>query len=308
MTRPINPFMIPGLRKPTWPLCPCPQHPEHLDRYVDIARSEASFNQFTMDMATPGELLERSGIVLALGDSGCGKTALLNKCSDWLVTKIEAHGLRGLVVDLRKVINSEKQLTVDERMSQVSEGLLARLRADGQLRDNAHESLADLKPHQFYGDLELHLEETVLILPLPPVELLDEVKRYAGTTGRRIVFLMESAELSTSRHPELLDIDGASWPPVVLPVERLTSEDIRRFIETRLTESKDLGEYPELAEDALAELSRMETSVGQLQRLLCDLYGHLMVTSSDYAGTPVTYGVITDFHFRKVFGAGRVPR
>jgi hypothetical protein len=264
----VNPFRLAG-----WgPLCPW-RHPAHKDRYVSVDHTDAQYEEFTRQMKDLTTLKEYGRLVLVTGESGCGKSALVNRCAEWV------HGHdpeRCVIVDLSTVLAGRPELSIDDRMSVVCDRLFGELRSRGVLRPDA---LADLaadrdQPDRIYPDLARALhEDIVLIVLLPsPHELQNEVVRYASYVRARVLFLVESALLDPAAVAEIVETVKDGVPPITLRVGPLVEGDVWRFAEDRFNASAENGRYPRMSEETAKSVEPLLRTVAQLQRELEHLW------------------------------------
>jgi hypothetical protein len=135
----INPFDVPGWSPPR-PLCPW-REPRHRDYYVSIESLDYAFNDFTYRMNDLATLLSYGQMVLVTGDRECGKSALVNRCTDWVLQELRIKGMSGDVVDLTSRLAGRERGTIDDRMSFVCDLLVNELRHRGILRRDALEEI-----------------------------------------------------------------------------------------------------------------------------------------------------------------------
>ncbi|MFD1151386.1 hypothetical protein [Saccharothrix hoggarensis] len=284
---PVNPFPLPGWEgTPMRPLRPWDRQ-AHRSYYVPVDGTEAAFQEFCRQMDDLGGLLEYGRLALVTGESGCGKTALVNRCADWVVLELDRLGLRGVVLDLTGCLPTDKALSVDQRTVEVCDQLVDLLVDRDALRPDAVSRLEDARevPRRVFPRLGRALREDVaLVVLLPsPNELVDEVIRYARVfSSAKVLFLMESAYLGRD---EVADVVRRleSWvPPITLSVGPLDPGDAQRFAEDRLARNADAGRFPRLSEDAIELVEKHCQSVAMLQRFLHGTYEHKLESGLGY--------------------------
>ncbi len=303
---PINPFQLAG-----WgPLCPW-KHPEHRDCYVDVDHTREQYDEFTRRMTGLATLMEYGQLVLVTGDSGCGKTALVNWCADWVAETLREGGERPAtrceIVDLTSSLAGRLELPVDERMSIVCDRLFGDLRRRGAMRPDA---LADLapdrdRPDRIYPDLSDALHEDVaLVILLPtPRELKNEVIRYATYISPRVLFLVESAFLDEEDVADIAEALKDGVEPVTLRVGPLEPGDVWRFVNARQQRAEEMGRYPRMDESSAKAVERLLLSVAQLERVLIRTYETRRHSALEYdKGCAVTADDIRQ-QFPKLVGA-----
>jgi hypothetical protein len=307
----INPFLLPGWEEsPLRPLCPW-QHAEHAAYYVDVNHTQDAFLEFVHHMANPAGLVDDGRLVVVTGESGCGKTALINRCASWTIDALDARSLRGIVVDLTREGGQGQRRTIPERMGIVCARLLDELRHRRLLSVDV---IADLKeswdqPDRVYPNLGNYLDDgLVLVVLLPPVdELVAEVIDYAGFARRRLLFFVESSYLDQDQVRQVQR--SQHIPPVALRVGPLNPGDVRRFIEDRLGRHADNGRYPRISEDTMHRAAGPLRSIAMLQRILSGVYEDRLRRSVNYTGQDwVSYENITEFFFEEFLNDMRTDR
>ncbi|GAA0234628.1 hypothetical protein GCM10010492_36930 [Saccharothrix mutabilis subsp. mutabilis] len=290
MTRPINPFPLPGWeRTPMRPLRPW-ERTAHRDYYVDVDGAEAAFQQFQQELGDLAGVLEDGRLVLITGESGCGKTALLNRCADWTTVALARRGLKGVVVDLTGCLPEDEELSIQQRLEQVCDQLFDRLVDARALRPEEVEATRGDRdnPQRVFPRLaHLLRDDVVLLILLPsPNELLDEVVRYAKQlSSPRVLFFAESAFFRADDIAELVRRTEAWVPPVTLLVGKLETGDQHRFAKDRLLRHTDVGTYPQLSDQAVELLGKICQSVAMLQRILHGTYERKLTSGLSYTDT-----------------------
>lgn len=286
MIRPaLNPFPLPDWsRTPMRPLCPW-KIPHHRSYYVPVDHTEFQYEDFIQQMGDLGALLAEGRLVLVTGESGCGKTALVHRCADWVVQEVErrreSHELgpnaRGLVLDLTGCLPDGPAQSIEDRAAYVCDELFGRLVDSEALRPQAVAQLSPDRdrPHRIYPRLGAALaEDLVLVVLLPtPGELAAEVVRYARAfAGPKVLFLTESDLLDPDEVADIVRQLEAWVPPVALHVGALEEGDARMFAQDRLKRHSKVGVYPRMSDEAIDFLSGWAKSVAQLQRTLHGTY------------------------------------
>lgn len=259
------------------PLCPW-QEVEHKEYYVPVGNTKAAFDEFTREMDDSTNLQRGGHLVLVTGESGCGKSALVNRCAWHAREKLPEQGLNGVVVDLRSILNGRPQLSVEERLAVVCDQLFVELKSRGALRKDALDDLEGDRtlPDRIYPNLPDALQQnTALVVLLPTSDLPDEVIRYGNLARRKIFFMIEYALLDSKVADDVINIVKAmeQWaPPITLRVSDLKPGDARRFAEDRLRRHSGMGIYPRMSRKTMDSLAHLLRSVGQLQSALHGTY------------------------------------
>ncbi|MFD9738275.1 AAA family ATPase [Umezawaea sp. NPDC059074] len=288
MTKPpLNPFPLPGWsRTPMRPLCPW-KNSRHRDFYVRVDDGDFQYDDFAQQMGDLSALLAEGRLVLVTGESGCGKTALVHRCADWVVREVDRRrdagelgpAARGLVLDLTGCLPDGPARSIEDRAAHVCDELFGRLVDNEALRPQAIAQLAPDRdtPRRIYPRLAAALaEDLVLVVLLPtPGELAAEVVQYARAfAGPKVLFMAESDLLDPEEVADVVRQLEAWVPPITLHVGALEDGDVRRFVEDRLQRHSTVGTYPRMSDEAVDFLGGWAKSVAQLQRTLHGTYEH----------------------------------
>lgn len=272
----MNPFGIPGAGGPKVPLRPW-QHDDHGQYYVPVGNTSAAFDEFTHRMGTLDTLQREGQLVLVAGESGCGKTALINKCAWYVRAKLDKAGTTGVVVPLQSSLVGTPIASGDQRFAYVLQQLLAGLDGEGALRQDADDTIKryEGQPEALYRQMHVLLKQKhVAIVLLPPSDLPDDVVRYGALSKRNVLFLTEFVYGS---HPEAIvdDIETKlekDAPPIILRLTGLKTGDAPLYIQDRLKRHMRTGQYPLMSPETMAELDSMLQSVAHMQSTCYEVY------------------------------------
>lgn len=270
----MNPFLVPQTgRRSGRPLCPWVTR-EHSGYYVPVDSTEVAFDQFKRQVRLDEEPADQGRLVIVFGESGCGKTSLINRCADHLQQTLSAQGTLGLIVDLTE--ERVSSVSVDSRMLEVSVLLVNALRERSLLPASQRFGEPASTSALIYRQISNALAElsAVLVVLLPPTEdLADELPEYARLARKRIIFFAESSSVDVMR--DCLDgiKPAARDEIIVLEVGPLRADDGWMFVQDRLARRTDIS-GPTVSQEtitrAVEALSPM--SVGRLQSLLFGLW------------------------------------
>ncbi len=309
MTRePRNPFDLPDWG-PNVPLCPWTDA-RHDDYYVPVGNTQDMFDEFThaMNVTT----LRRAGqLVLATGESGCGKSALLNRCAAHARAQIAKGGQADVadvadVIDFRAQLKGREKLSVEQRLSHIANLLLIKLDTTGALNTGAIETFDKHlgKPDEIYLNLPDALQENrFVIVLLPTSELATEVIRYGSLACRRVMFMIEYALFDGRYADDDEDIREMSrWaPPITLRVGGLKPGDVHRFAQDRFDRHSAVGIYPRMSKQTLNSAAERLRSVAQLQSTFHGTYDARLRRGLRYDDKHyVTFGDISTYLLNEI--------
>lgn len=283
MLEPVNPFCLPD--SPMNLLCPW-IYRSHRELYVDLDNTGPAFEEFVHAMGDPTALSEYGRLALVTGESGCGKSALVHRCVDWVVEELGGKGLRSMPVDLTRVLHGMPEMKIEERLSQACDSLFTKLLKQHVLKPQDAEYLRPDRdrPDRLYPLVpDALVDDRILIILLPsPGDLVNEVIRYAALVEPRVLFVLESALFEERNVHTIRNTRGALIPPITLNVGPLRPGDAKAFIKDRLTRHSDRGIYPGMTEETMDAVARLLQSVAQLQRVLSGTYKTLLHSGRRY--------------------------
>ncbi|MBM7776110.1 GTPase SAR1 family protein [Actinokineospora baliensis] len=283
----FNPFVPPQRRvsKAMLTLRPI-DHPDHDDHYVDVCGSARAYQRLVGSPDVVEDIVTTGGYVLAFGESGCGKTALVNRCAHWAREALrEALDARVVIVDLRKHALALESSSVATRIGWACQRLVRALRDEKALVDPAAPELDSEDPDQILPELDSLLDPSLALIVLLPdhLDLVREVLLYAsGMLSPRVLYLAESALLTDAQVRKIeLDLEDTR-PPTVLRLRTLTRPDVLRFVADRLDRHRGAGRYPGLTDATVTELVTTG-SVKTLQRTLLRTFEMLRGEAVNYS-------------------------
>ncbi|MBW4718171.1 ATP-binding protein [Saccharothrix obliqua] len=305
---PVNPFAVPHLHGPVQPLRPFAH--DHDGLYVRVDDGEQQYLSFQRQMGDLRALLEIGRTVLAIGESGCGKTALLHRCAAWVIAELGGRGVTAKVVDATRRFLVAREMPSAERLVAVCDHLYDLMRQDGLIRPDADAEFKENRrePYRVYQNLGGFMpDDHVLILLLPsPKELWEEVVQYAGFAQGRVLFLMESDMLADEDVARIRRDVAHFTEPVVLQVGPLVAGDVERFVTDRLGRRGNTARFPRLSDEAIAAAGRKFKTVAQLQLALHSTYQSRMDRATGYENDAwvTAEEILEDSERRSVKGSG----
>lgn len=300
----MNPFLIPGEANPVAPLRPW-RHPEHNTYYVPIDNTHHAFGRFQEEIDFDS-VPAHGRFVVVTGQEGCGKTALVNRCTNWLKNSLADTGLDMLICDF--TLDCRLEHAVDERMSLICRRLMDELKVRRVLTEPQFKDLNEHrdKPNDVYPYLSAVLEPNlVVVILLPSAELVSELVRYASLVRPKIVFFAESPSVDglEARRAEITRL--LRVPPIELNVGPLRPDDGWLFASDRLNKhAREKDKFPGLSKQTMQRVTRGgKLSIKKLQEILCGVYKERLRETKpgvEASYDDITYADITDYVFREI--------
>ncbi|GAA4413142.1 hypothetical protein ACFQV2_29820 [Actinokineospora soli] len=277
----VNPFAAPGIARGKARLLAPRADSTHDDLYVDVCGSGSAYRAFQDDFDL-GTVIEHGRMVLVVGDTGCGKTALLNRCLHHMDTILGGHFDKVVHLDFVDLIpwayDPATELKIPERIELVARELFEQLDQEDALHTGSTallEKALDRSYHFAFHRLNQCLVNGVaVVVHLPtPGEFVDEITAYAYSIRRpRIVYIAETSSLQTIDYDHLRDKAPSDKAPLVMVKLRLiNTEEVHRFLEVRRAAAHGTGIFPTLADDCLPILRKCRT-IRQLEAICFKAY------------------------------------
>ena len=301
----MNPFVLPerGIGD-TRPLCPWAS-PLHNDYYTPVDNTQTAFGAFKAAIAAKPALVPYGRAVLVSGGQGCGKTALIHRCASWLrqslmhqvntdvlILDLTLEGING--IDTAGRIQHICSRVVDELELRTVFGQ-SELTALDKRREDAP------KAYPYLGQILANNSKALAVL-LPPLEVPDELRRYAALAKQHLVFFCESSYDSVAEYC-VTSLGPASTTPVLhLSVGVLSVEDGWRFVESRVRRVEGLGiPMPTVTEDTIRRLmearikGRGKTNMRELQMACLNVFEEAISRTAP----SVEYADFTDYYTQR---------
>jgi hypothetical protein len=295
---PGNPFSLPGRVDPREPLDPRGRDSDKL--YLDMDNTEASYRRFRDEFANPGDLQRRGRLVIAAGPEGCGKTALINRCTWWALSALKQVGLTAAVIDARA--DAIASHPVEVRVQTVCRRLADRLRNWNFLQRSEEFRRYRENPEDVCSYLTDYLvPDTVVIVLLPPSEVKSELVEYARLSREKLMFFAEVREREQlDAVAEKLRLPGGRRA-TLLEVGPLAEAHGWLFVDNRMRRSGVRDSVPALTEDTMRRWTGTRPiSIGELQGLLYKLYEEVLAATQP--PNEVTWDYIKEFFYRNARG------
>jgi hypothetical protein len=260
----INPIRIPGVSETLHPLDPT-DDPAHDGFFVDIDRSFGAYHQFQEVFGRRS--WQDGAVVVAVGDRGYGKTAVLNRCAWWLATHLPAP-LQATIVDLRFL--AMHGMSSPGRMREVGHHLLRQLAYARVLPSEAVRDRPDPDEVFPYLPSQLRSDRVVIVLMPPTDDAFGELAEYVRLVADRVVLLCETSFAQAFDLQRFRPAGEAR--PLVLRLGTLRPGDAEKFWEAR----RELHKGAEIVVPDAGALERFTSmramSVGEFQSLLLGAY------------------------------------
>jgi len=295
----MNPFLVQGCDTPRTPLDPTVRG--SMEDYVDVDRTEESFQRFQADFDDGKRVLREGRLVVVRGATGCGKTALINRCVRWLESVPQPDWFQHV---FRKRPYSDENQGVAARRQAAGQQLVDKLRSVGVVRPETpiHDAKGD--PDRVYPLLDEALPaNTFVTLVLPPSdELIGELLYYARMIGPKMMVFTETSAT------DLLEDKMGEFPSeaLFLDVGPLREGDGDAFVMQRFKPVVDAGAWPlagappPIEADLLRGLiAARPTSIGELQIMLHGIYADILAKGSPQPAQVTNKELALYLHLRR---------
>jgi hypothetical protein len=295
-----NPFAVPARSEAdARPLCPW-QHVDHEHLYAPVDHTEAAFTEFKGAVGEDPDLASGGRMVLITGHEGCGKSALMHRAAWWARDNLGLPAGQVHIVDLMADRSAGEASEV--RVGYVMRRMLDEAR---QLTVLTAEELDGLDKREENPSLALPFlsrallrHSVVLLVLLPPVEVPDDIRRYATYARPNVFFFAESSYVM---EPEAgLTVGGK--PIIHLQVGLLSEADGWAFVHNRLARATAAGiPAPTIARATITQFmrdrikGRGKTTIRELQRTCESVFSTVIKTQRPQ----VEYGDFTQYYIER---------
>ncbi|GIH15082.1 hypothetical protein [Rugosimonospora africana] len=295
----MNPFLVQGCDTPKTPLDPTVHG--SMEDYVDVDRAEESFGRFQADFGNGARVLREGRLVVALGATGCGKTALINRCVRWLESANEPSWFQHV---FRKRPYSDKDQSVAARRRATGQQLVDKLRSVGVVRPDTPIHDAKDDADRIYPLLDEALPpNTFVTLVLPPSdELIDELLYYAQMIGPKMLVFTETS----ATHALENKLGEFPSEALFLDVGPLRKADGDTFVAQRFKPVVDAGTWPlggtppPIEPDLLPGLiAARAMSIGELQIMLHGIYDEILSKGPPQPAQVTNKELLLYYHLRR---------
>lgn len=244
-----NPFSVPYLSALHFgPLCPW-RHAEHDAFYSPVDHTQEAYSRF-QDAVAAADVRAAGLYVLATGGEGCGKTSLLHRCAAWLTQHASsAWALESIIVDLSPI--REPQVPVSDKVvnaaSYITDELAVQKTFDSDLLEPLEQRFENPTSYMNYLEAQLAVNNRLLILLLPALELPAELEAYEPLVRKCSVVMAETA------YPDVIDRSKAYDQRAGLPIMRLSVDAITEVQDGWTFVSNRLGQRTEKSVPTISE-------------------------------------------------------
>lgn len=286
----INPFIVPhfedGYMRPLRPF----EHASHADLYLAVDDSQQQFDRFTQYVRNMRLPPEAGRLIVVTGDTGCGKSALINRCVHHLADRLRtaSPAMSCPIIDVTSVLDTEQELTVSDRMDIACDEIVDDLRGRRLIGpDDLTEldMIARSKGHTnrtFKAIGRCMTADQAMIVLLPRSELTAELIGYAKALRPRIFIFAESAFLDDQDIDQVVR-DTEMWTtPLHLRVGQLNPGDVRLFVQKRMTDSTQRGQFPRMRDGDIDTIASRYRSIAHLQREIARTFQYRLDSGLSY--------------------------
>jgi GTPase SAR1 family protein len=261
-----NPFALPTntlVRERDIPLCEW-QDKTHGQLYVAIDHTEQAYQRFKDFFGFPGLDLTSGRLVTIAGESGYGKTSLVNRCAHWLHQQHQ-HSPGTVKVDARG--EDPDDFTAVFRVTAIN--------VRNELGRSVSEETVQLQDVRLgYQNLAGHMQQDVVALVLlPPITSKRQLDEYEWLARHRnnVIFITETATTEMNRLCTTVYQDSA-WH-VRLSIGEATQKDALLFIEDRLKKaSYELDAIMEPGREEIHDIIGNRHDLRSIRSLQCYLF------------------------------------
>ncbi|WP_229069024.1 hypothetical protein [Actinoplanes sp. DH11] len=278
-----NPFSLPSRQNPHDALDPLGgDGVEGLKLYVPVDNTETAFEQFERSFPGPRELTRRGQLIVAMGMSGCGKSALINRCAYRAMELVKgADGdsgkLQPVVIDARRQTNNTDPSNA--RVERVSRHVRDFLEGRDLVKiPDRRQELLDSQPNEIYSALEFSLKsrDVVVLVLLPRFELVESLVEYAQLSHPHVVFLAELRGGHDVQYVRQQLESSDRNPAIVMNVGLMDDSHGWEFVQQRYRHNKHPVDKPRLDRQTVQEMvGSRQQPIREFQRTLYLLYEQL---------------------------------
>jgi energy-coupling factor transporter ATP-binding protein EcfA2 len=327
----MNPYLIPGLKDtPFAPLSPL-THGDHHRFYVAVGGSEAEFRRFQAAMHPVRRLTGEGRLVVVTGESGCGKTSLINRCAAWLRDELTKSDLTAVISNLTKSAKPNQPIRL--RTEQVIMDVIDDLRAEKhdvraeeidilnarieeikrirnftgrEERQNEHIALVG-RVYKHIVQVALPDDRVAIILLPPSSDLVSEIIHYADfALHPRIVFFAETDRVDDVQRSWSQIPTNDRMTPILLKVGLLNAGDGWAYAQARQGTNPTGLSFPRVSEETMQRVTEGNSiPIRRLHWLLYNVYKDLASQNISKDSSPlreVTFDHIARCFYRWKFG------
>lgn len=296
MTASPNPFVLPHHAfVDRQVLCPWRYH-EHEALYVPVNSFDVEYARFQTAFGRPGAD-DPTPLVLVGGGEGCGKTAFVNRCVDW-IRKGGGGGTQFQVMDLTGELRPGADARV--QIEQVTRRLIDMTLVTGLVRTETDQQRLEGKahePHQaipFLADL-LRASGTHGLVVVPVLEVLEAVRTYASLARPGITLFCETPADDVYRAAGSMNNRIRILPLRVGPLQH---DDGWLFIASRLARSNGHIKISKDTADRYMEArmsGRGTATIRELELACCSVYEE----ARGRRAAEITFSDFQDYYLRR---------
>jgi len=287
----MNPFKAPNIdhTSNSSPLNPC-ECDDHENYYAPVDNTQVAFEDYKDYLNAFSNIPQRHA-VLFHGETGCGKTSLMNRClklyqdTTW---NLNGDKLIPYIIDVR----SENLLakSAEEKVTAILDHIYVTL--DEKPIANMHEKFGDQLGKKTslvlkYLENQLKNFKKLLIILFPEISTVDDIKAYMNDFYRfNWVLYFESENIGIAQHCKRYYRNTGTSPVKCLEVRPLIDTDGDIFVQKRLLMLPDDSKKVDFDTNALQKylisaLNRGGASVREIEIVCEKAYDKALYANKD---------------------------
>jgi GTPase SAR1 family protein len=286
----MNPFRAPNSEHSGYssPLNPC-SFAEHEQYYAPVDETKVAFDKYNHFLNSFLNMPKRHA-VLFHGETGCGKTSLMNRClkvitdNNW---QLDGDKLTPYIIDIRT--ESLVAMSAEQKVNAVLDHIhdtLDEKQISSELYKNFGEQLGkDTNIVIKFLERQMNRYKRLLVILFPDISTTEDIKEYMKYFYRsNWVLYFESEDLSIVQYCKRHHRTTSSSPVQCLEVKPLRETDGKLFVENRLSllhSNNVIFEVEALERYLTSTLDRGGASIREFEVICEKAYSNALSTNKD---------------------------